>query len=94
MIVITKIIRKYSQSGQVAAFRIGLKNEDSSTTAKGNIVVSAPNMKDALSESKDGQGVIEVELPPNADEEIDIPLETSVLIEHGQTHYNIAISNI
>jgi hypothetical protein len=60
MIVITKIVPKYSQHGQVAPFRVGLKNMDSSRTAKGNIVVSASNMKDALSESKDGEGVIEV----------------------------------
>jgi hypothetical protein len=59
----------------VMAFRIGLKNDDSSMAAKGNILVSASNMKDALSENK-GQGIKEVELPPHADEEIDIPLET------------------
>ena len=51
-------------------------------------------MKDALSESKDGEGVKDVELPPNADDEIDIQLEPSILLEHGQTHYNILISNI
>jgi hypothetical protein len=51
-------------------------------------------MKDVLSENKEGQGVKEVELPPNADEEIDIPLETSVRIEHGQTNYMISISNV
>jgi hypothetical protein len=94
MIVITKIVPKYSQHGPVAAFRVGLKNMDGSRTAKGNIVVSASNMKDVLSESKDGEGIKEMELPPNADDETDIPLEPSVLIEHGQTHYNILISNI
>jgi hypothetical protein len=83
------IVPKYSQYGQVAAFRIGLKNKDTSGSTKGNVVVSASNMKDALSESKDGEGVNEVELPPNADDEIDIPLEPQVLIEHGETHYNI-----
>ena len=51
-------------------------------------------MKDVLSESKDGEGIKEMELPPNVDDETDIPLEPSVLIEHGQTHYNILISNI
>jgi 3-dehydroquinate synthase class II len=61
---------------------------------RGNIVVRASNMKDALSESKDGEGVTDVELPPNADDEIDIQLEPSILLEHGQTHYNILISNI
>ena len=74
--------------------RVGLKNMDGSRTAKGNIVVSASNMKDALSESRDGEGVKEVELPPNADDEIDIKLEQSIVLEHGQTHYNILISNI
>lgn len=93
MIVITKIVPKYSQHGPVAAFRVGLKNMDGSRTAKGNIMVSASNMKEVLSESKDGEGIKEMELPPNADE-TDIPLEPSVLIEHGQTHYNILISNI
>jgi len=43
---------------------------------------------------KDGEGIKEMELPPNADDETDIPLEPSVLIEHGQAHYNILISNI
>ena len=54
---------------------------DSSRTAKGNIMVSASNMKEVLSESKDGEGIKEMELPPNADDETDIPLEPSVLIE-------------
>jgi hypothetical protein len=69
MIVITNILPK-SQYGHVAAFRIGLKNDDSSRTAKGNIV-GASNMKDALSQNKEAQGGLE--LPPHADEEIHIP---------------------
>jgi hypothetical protein len=93
MIVITNIMPKYSQFGHVTAFKIRLKNEDNDKAANGHVVVKASNITKTSSESKEGLGVKEVNLPPNADEEIDIPLETSVLIQPGQTHYIITISN-